>query len=124
MKIGSWYGMTWTIGRMLPALRPLHQREPKPRPNATCATDFVGRVPAAGGANRSGIQTNLMKIANAPGTKIGPGEIAKGLKVLASGGDVDYVGATNVEFNKVGEVLGSFKELEVKNGKFETIKIH
>ena len=65
-----------------------------------------------------------MKIANAPGTKIGPGEVAKGLKVLASGGDVDYVGATNVEFNKVGEVLGSFKELEVKNGKFETIKIH
>ena len=79
---------------------------------------------AAGGANRGGIQANLMKIANAPGTKIGPGEIAKGLKVLASGGDVDYIGATNVEFNKVGEVLGSFKELEVKNGKFETIKIH
>ena len=42
---------------------------------------------------------------------------------LAQGREED-VGATNVEFNKVGEVLGSFKELEVKNGKFETIKIH
>ena len=48
----------------------------------------------------------------------------KGLKILKGGGDIDYVGATNVEFNKVGEVLGSFKELEVKSGKFETVKIH
>ena len=44
---------------------------------------------AAGSANRGDIQSNLMKIANAPGTTIGPGEIAKGLKVLASGGDID-----------------------------------
>ena len=53
-----------------------------------------------------------------------PGEIAKGLKILKEGGDIDYVGATNVEFNNIGEVFGSFKELEVKAGKFETVKIH
>ena len=79
---------------------------------------------AAGSANRAGIQAKMMMVANAPGEKIGPGEIAKGLKILADGGDIDYVGATNVEFNDVGEVLGSFKEVEVKGGKFETIKFH
>jgi branched-chain amino acid transport system substrate-binding protein len=79
---------------------------------------------AAGSANRAGIQAKMMMVANAPGEKIGPGELAKGLKILADGGDIDYVGATNVEFNEVGEVLGSFKELEVKGGKFETVKFH
>ena len=79
---------------------------------------------AAGSADRAKIQANMMKVANAPGVKIGPGELAKGLKILADGGDIDYVGATNVEFNPVGEVLGSFKELEVKGGKFETVMIH
>jgi branched-chain amino acid transport system substrate-binding protein len=65
-----------------------------------------------------------MMVANAPGERIQPGEIAKGLEILAGGGDVDYVGATNVELTDVGEVPGSYKELEVKAGKFETIKIH
>ena len=85
---------------------------------------LVLAMQAAGSADRASIQANMMKVANAPGTKIGPGEIAKGLKIIASGGDVDYVGATNVEFNPIGEVLGSFKELEVRNGKFETVKVH
>jgi branched-chain amino acid transport system substrate-binding protein len=79
---------------------------------------------AAGSANRSAIQSKIMMVANAPGAKIMPGEIAKGLKILSGGGDVDYVGATAVEFNKVGEVLGSIMEFEVKGGAFKTIKIH
>ena len=79
---------------------------------------------AGGSADRAAIQANLMAVANAPGAKIMPGEIAKGLKILSEGGDIDYVGATNVEFNDVGEVFGTFKEVEVKGGKFETIKIH
>jgi branched-chain amino acid transport system substrate-binding protein len=79
---------------------------------------------AAGSADRSAIQSKIMSVANAPGTKIMPGEIAKGLKILKDGGDIDYVGATNVEFNDIGEVFGTFKELEVKGGKFETIKVH
>ena len=81
-------------------------------------------IQAAGSANRGAIQSKIMMVANAPGEKIMPGEIAKGLKILSSGGDIDYVGATNVEFNKIGEVLGTFKEMEVKSGKFETIKVH
>lgn len=79
---------------------------------------------AGGSADRASIQANMMKVANAPGTPIGPGEIAKGLEILANGGDVDYVGATNVEFNAIGEVLGTFLEKEIKDAKFETVKVH
>jgi len=79
---------------------------------------------AAGSMDRAAIQAKVMMVANAPGEKINPGEIAKGLKILAEGGDIDYVGATDVEFNDVGEVFGAYKELEVVKGKFDTIKIH
>ena len=78
---------------------------------------------AAGSADRAAIQSKMISVANAPGTKIGVGELSKGLKVLAAGGDVDYVGATNVEFNSVGEVFGSYKELEVKGGEFATVRV-
>ena len=85
---------------------------------------IVLAMQAAGSADRAGIQAKVMMVANAPGEKINPGEIAKGLKILAAGGDIDYVGATDVEFNDVGEVFGSYKELEVEKGKFATVKIH
>ncbi|MGC6412927.1 MAG: ABC transporter substrate-binding protein [Candidatus Puniceispirillaceae bacterium] len=78
---------------------------------------------AGGNADRATIQKNLMSVANAPGTQIMPGELGKALKILADGGQVDYQGATNVELTDVGEAAGSYKELEVKNGKFETIRI-
>ncbi len=85
---------------------------------------IVLAMQAAGSSDRAAIQSKMMMVANAPGEKIYPGELAKALKILKGGGDIDYVGATNVEFNKIGEVYGSYKELEVKNGKFETIKVH
>ena len=79
---------------------------------------------AAGSTDRAAIQAKMMSVANAPGQKIHPGELAKGLKILADGGDVDYVGATGVEFNAIGEVQGSYKELAVKNGKFAVVNTH
>lgn len=85
---------------------------------------IVLAIQAAGSADRAAIQSKIMMVANAPGEKILPGEIAKGLKILSNGGDIDYVGATNVEFDEVGEVFGTFKEVEVKDGKFVTIKVH
>jgi len=61
-----------------------------------------------------------MDVANAPGTKIYPGELKKGLDLLAEGKKIDYEGATGVMFTDVGEAEGSFLEKEIKNGKFET----
>ena len=81
-------------------------------------------IQAAGSADRAAIQSKMMMVANAPGKKIGPGELGKALKIISAGGDVDYQGATNVEFNDVGEVFGTYKELEVGSGKWMTIKVH
>ena len=77
-----------------------------------------------GSTDRAAIQSKMMMVANAPGKKVGPGQLAKALKILEAGGDVDYQGATNVEFNEVGEVFGTYKELEIGSGKWNTIKIH
>ncbi|MFA9419567.1 MAG: ABC transporter substrate-binding protein, partial [Gammaproteobacteria bacterium] len=85
---------------------------------------IVLAMQAAGSADRSAIQAKMMSVANAPGKEIGPGELAKALKILAAGGEVNYQGATNVEFTDVGEVFGSYKELEVGGGKWNTIKVH
>lgn len=79
---------------------------------------------ASGSTDRSAIQSKIMDVANAPGEKIYPGQLAKALKILADGGQVDYEGATNVKFSDVGEAFGSYKELEVGGGAFNTIKVH
>ncbi|SEM25312.1 branched-chain amino acid transport system substrate-binding protein [Roseovarius tolerans] len=66
----------------------------------------------------------VFDVANAPGEKIYPGELAKGLKILADGGEIDYVGGTALELIEPGESSGSFRETEVKGGKFETVMYH
>ncbi len=77
---------------------------------------------AGGKADRNTIQKNVMSVANAPGTKIYPGQLKKALDLLAKGKAVNYEGATGVEFTNVGEAFGSFLEKEIKGGKFKTKK--
>jgi branched-chain amino acid transport system substrate-binding protein len=79
---------------------------------------------SAGSADRAGIIAHIAKVANAPGEIILPGELAKGLQILADGGEVNYEGATNVEFDANGDPAGSYKEQEVKGGAFTTVKVH
>ena len=78
-------------------------------------------IQAGGSADRKSILANIAKVSNAPGTIINPGEIEKGLELLAAGEDIDYQGATDVEFNVFGDAAGAFKELEVSGGKFNTV---
>ena len=73
-------------------------------------------------ADRASIAKNVMDVANAPGTKIYPGELKKGLDLLAEGKKIDYEGATGVTFTDVGEAEGSFLEKEIRGRKFETAK--
>ena len=83
---------------------------------------IVLAIQAGESADRASIAKNVMGVANAPGTKIYPGELKKGLDLLAQGKQIDYEGATGVTFTDVGEAEGSFLEKEIKNGKFETSK--
>ena len=58
---------------------------------------------AAGSTDSKVYKDFVTKVANAPGEKIYPGELAKALKILADGGDIDYVGGTAVELVGPGE---------------------
>ena len=83
---------------------------------------IVLAMQAGGSADRSSIAKNVMAVANAPGTKIYPGQLGKALDLLAEGKAIDYEGATGVNFTDVGEAQGSFLEKEFKGGKFKTKK--
>jgi len=83
---------------------------------------IVLAMQAGGSADRGSIAKNVMAVANGPGKKIYPGELKKGLDLLAKGKAVDYEGATGVNFTDVGEAFGSFLEKEIKGGKFKTKK--
>ena len=77
---------------------------------------------AGGKADRNTVQQNVMSVANAPGTKIYPGQLKKALDLLASGKAVNYEGASGVELTDVGEASGAFIEKEIKGGKFKDKK--
>ena len=76
---------------------------------------------AAGSTDPKVFKDSVLDVANAPGEKILPGELAKALQILKDGGDVDYVGATNVELIGPGEAAGTYREYEVKDGAYETV---
>lgn len=79
---------------------------------------------SAGSTDSAVYKDHIIKVANAPGEKIYPGELAKALKILADGGDIDYVGGTALELIEPGESAGSFRETEIKGGKWETEMYH
>jgi len=77
---------------------------------------------AAGSDNPADYKEKVMDVANAPGEKIYPGELAKGLEILANGGDIDYVGASAVELIGPGESSGSYRQIVFEGGKMTTVK--
>ncbi|WCR09276.1 ABC transporter substrate-binding protein [Paracoccus stylophorae] len=77
---------------------------------------------AAAGSSDPGVyKDKIMDIANEPGEKIMPGELAKAIEILNDGGEVDYVGATSVEFIEPGESAGVYREVSFNNGEMEIV---
>jgi branched-chain amino acid transport system substrate-binding protein len=77
---------------------------------------------AAKSSNAADWSGKVLDIANAPGEPIGPGELAKGLELVAAGTDIDYQGASGVELIGPGESAGRYRQIEVKDGKIETVQ--
>ena len=77
---------------------------------------------AANSSDSAVFKDHVMNVANAPGELIYPGDLAHALEIIAAGGDVDYVGASAVELIGPGESAGNYRELEVRNGAFETVR--
>ena len=76
---------------------------------------------AAGSSASADFKDHVMDVANAPGIEIFPGELALGLALLASGRDIDYVGASAVELIGAGESAGNYQEIEFADGVYSTI---
>ena len=71
----------------------------------------------AGSADRDKIAASLRAIANAPGETIIPGEWSKAKKILAAGGDINYLGGSGPQdFDENGDVVGDFSASVVENG--------
>ena len=83
---------------------------------------FMFAMQAAGSTDPAEYGPKIMEVANAPGEKIYPGDLAKGLQIIAEGGDIDYVGASAVELIGPGESAGSYREIEVQGGENTTVK--
>ena len=79
---------------------------------------------AAKSSDPAAYKDKVMDVANEPGEKILPGELAKGLELLAAGTDIDYVGATAVEMVGAGESAGVYREVAFPNGTLEVVKYH
>jgi branched-chain amino acid transport system substrate-binding protein len=77
---------------------------------------------AAGSSDPQEYKGKIMDIANAPGEPILPGELGKALELIKAGTDIDYQGASSVEFIGNGESSGTFREIEIKDGKIETVQ--
>ncbi|MEC8245079.1 MAG: branched-chain amino acid ABC transporter substrate-binding protein, partial [Pseudomonadota bacterium] len=82
---------------------------------------MIMAMQAAGSTDAAAYKEKVMMVANAPGEKIYPGELGKALKIIAGGGDVDYVGASAVELIGSGESAGSYAEILVKGGENTTV---
>ena len=66
-------------------------------------------------------KAKIEEVANAPGEEIMPGDLGRALEILKEGGEIDYVGASAVELIGAGESAGSYREIEMKDGKMETV---
>ena len=75
---------------------------------------------AAKSTDPAKVKEKINEVANGPGEKIYAGELAKGLRILAEGGKIDYEGASAVKLIEPGESAGSYQTLEVRGGKMET----
>ena len=77
---------------------------------------------ASGSTDSTVFKDHVMKVANAPGVQIFPGQLAEGLALLGAGFDIDYVGASAVELVGAGESAGNYREIVVQGGKNTTVR--
>tara|TARA_R110002073_G_scaffold29976_4_gene93988 strand:+ start:167 stop:1360 length:1194 start_codon:yes stop_codon:yes gene_type:complete len=82
---------------------------------------FLLAMQSAGSTDPADYKDKIIEVANAPGEKIYPGELGKALELIKAGTDIDYVGASAVELIGPGESAGTYRMIEVKDGKNETI---
>jgi len=99
-----------------------------PKPFIDTAYDAAYVIAMAAEAAKStdgtAVRDQLRKVANPPGEVILPGQWAKAKKLIDAGKDVDYKGASgSIDFDKNGDVSGTFAHWAIQNGKIRTVKV-
>ncbi|ABG32179.1 branched-chain amino acid ABC transporter substrate-binding protein [Roseobacter denitrificans] len=82
---------------------------------------FMLAMQAADSVDPADYGKHILDVANAPGEKIYPGDLAKAFDILREGGEIDYVGASAVELIGPGESAGTYRMIEVQDGENVTI---
>ncbi|MGB0718447.1 MAG: ABC transporter substrate-binding protein [Alphaproteobacteria bacterium] len=85
------------------------------------ALTLLSMAAAGSVSDSAAAASKVFDVANAPGQKIEAGDLATALKVLAEGGDIDYVGMTNVELVGPGEAAGAYMLQEVVDGEITVL---
>lgn len=81
-------------------------------------------VAKAGSTDRAAMATALRAVATAPGEKVGPGDWAKAMALLADGEDIDYDGAGGAaEFDENGDVAGFIGKFVVEGDGYTRLGI-
>lgn len=76
---------------------------------------------SAGSDDPQAYRSHVERIANAPGVPILAGDLERGLRILAEGGEINYDGATDVEFIDGGDAKGRYQEMRFADGAMETV---
>ena len=81
-------------------------------------------VAKAGSTDRAAMAAALREVATAPGEKVGPGEWAKAMELLAAGKDIDYDGAGGgADFDGNGDVAGAIGKFVVDGSSYKQIAV-
>ena len=89
------------------------------------ATVLIALAAAKAGSttDAEAIRDSLRFVANAPGEVVGPGRsgIARALRLIAQGEDINYEGAGGiVDFDENGDVFGTIEIWQVKDGEIQS----
>ena len=74
-------------------------------------------IAEAGSEDGDDIKAAMRNVANAPGEKVGPGDLAKALRLISEDKDIDYVGAAgDQDFDENGDVPNTIEVWKIEGG--------
>lgn len=74
-------------------------------------------IAESGSEDGDDVKAAMRKVANAPGEKVGPGDLAKALQLISEGADIDYVGAAgDQDFDENGDVQNTIEVWKIDSG--------
>ena len=74
-------------------------------------------IEKAGTYDGTAIRDAIRDVSNAPGIKVGPGDLGNALTLIRAGEDIDYEGvAGSQNFDENGDVLNTIEIWKIENG--------